>query len=85
MIDLDGTVNKSQLGANSILSVSLAVAKAAAASKRMPLYQHIAEINNTPGIFSMPLPMINIINGGKHANNNIDIQEFMIQPVRAKQ
>jgi enolase len=84
MIDLDGTVNKSQLGANSILSVSLAVAKAAAASKRMPLYQHIAEINNTPGIFSMPLPMINIINGGKHANNNIDIQEFMIQPVSAK-
>lgn len=84
MIDLDGTSNKSKLGANSILSVSLAVAKAAAASKRMPLYQHIAEINNTPGMFSMPLPMINIINGGKHANNNIDIQEFMIQPISAK-
>ncbi|QCI21129.1 phosphopyruvate hydratase [Buchnera aphidicola (Hyperomyzus lactucae)] len=84
MIDLDGTCNKSKLGANAILSVSLAVAKAAAASKRMPLYQHIAEINNTPGMFSMPLPMINIINGGKHANNNIDIQEFMIQPISAK-
>jgi len=84
MIDLDGTSNKSKLGANSILSVSLAVAKAAAASKGMPLYEHIAEINNTPGIFSMPLPMINIINGGKHANNNIDIQEFMIQPISAK-
>ncbi|QCI16079.1 phosphopyruvate hydratase [Buchnera aphidicola] len=84
MIDLDSTFNKSKLGANSILSVSLAVAKAAALSKRMPLYQHISEINNTPGVFSMPLPMINIINGGKHANNNIDIQEFMIQPVSAK-
>ncbi|QCI19969.1 MAG: phosphopyruvate hydratase [Buchnera aphidicola (Brevicoryne brassicae)] len=84
MIDLDGTINKSKLGANAILSVSLATAKAAALSKGMPLYQHIAEINNTPGIFSMPLPMINIINGGKHANNNIDIQEFMIQPISAK-
>ncbi|QCI22266.1 phosphopyruvate hydratase [Buchnera aphidicola] len=84
MIDLDGTINKSKLGANAILSVSLAVAKAAALSKGMPLYQHIAEINNTPGIFSMPLPMINVINGGKHANNNIDIQEFMIQPIGAK-
>ncbi|QIE02109.1 phosphopyruvate hydratase [Buchnera aphidicola] len=84
MIDVDGTKNKSKIGANSILSVSLAVAKAAAASKKIPLYQHIAELNNTPNIFSMPLPMINIINGGKHANNNIDIQEFMIQPINAK-
>ncbi|WP_295164263.1 phosphopyruvate hydratase [uncultured Buchnera sp.] len=84
MINLDGTENKSNLGANSILSVSLAIAKAAAASKGMPLYQHIAEINDTPGVFSMPLPMINIINGGKHANNNIDLQEFMIQPISAK-
>ncbi|AAM67951.1 phosphopyruvate hydratase [Buchnera aphidicola] len=84
MINLDGTENKSNLGSNSILSVSLATAKAAASSKGMPLYQHIAEINNTPGVFSMPLPMINIINGGKHANNNIDIQEFMIQPISAK-
>ena len=84
MINLDGTKNKSNLGSNSILSVSLATAKAAASSKGMPLYQHIAEINNTPGVFSMPLPMINIINGGKHANNNIDIQEFMIQPISAK-
>ncbi|AYN24660.1 phosphopyruvate hydratase [Buchnera aphidicola] len=84
MINLDGTENKSNLGANSILSVSLAIAKAAASSKGIPLYQHIAEINNTPGVFSMPLPMINIINGGKHANNNIDLQEFMIQPISAK-
>ncbi|VFP79454.1 phosphopyruvate hydratase [Candidatus Erwinia haradaeae] len=84
MIDLDGTENKSRLGANSILAVSLATAKAAAASKGMPLYEHISEINGTPGKFSMPLPMINIINGGKHADNYLDIQEFMIQPVSAK-
>ncbi|CAL4323751.1 phosphopyruvate hydratase [Buchnera aphidicola] len=84
MINLDGTKNKSNLGANSILAVSLATAKAAAAAKGMPLYQHIADINGTSGIFSMPLPMVNIINGGKHANNNLDIQEFMIQPIRAK-
>lgn len=83
MINLDSTDNKSIFGANTILSVSLAVAKAAALSKGMPLYEHIADINNTPGIFSMPLPMINIINGGKHANNNIDLQEFMIQPISA--
>ncbi|WP_457913715.1 phosphopyruvate hydratase [Candidatus Gillettellia adelgis] len=83
MIDIDGTKNKAKFGANAILSVSLAVAKAAAASKRMPLYEHIAELHGTPGRFSMPLPMINIINGGKHADNNIDIQEFMIQPVGA--
>ncbi|QNS02078.1 MAG: phosphopyruvate hydratase [Buchnera aphidicola (Pentalonia nigronervosa)] len=83
MIDLDGTNNKSNLGANAILSVSLSTAKAAAVSKKIPLYQHISEINQTPNAFSMPVPMINIINGGKHANNNIDIQEFMIQPIGA--
>ncbi|MCW7546941.1 phosphopyruvate hydratase [Photorhabdus sp. APURE] len=84
MIDLDGTENKSQFGANAILAVSLANAKAAAAAKGMPLYEHIAELNGTPGKFSMPLPMMNIINGGEHADNNVDIQEFMIQPVGAK-
>ncbi len=84
MIDLDGTENKSNFGANAILAVSLANAKAAAAAKGMPLYEHIAELNGTPGIFSMPLPMMNIINGGEHADNNVDIQEFMIQPVGAK-
>lgn len=84
MIDLDGTKNKSKFGANAILAVSLAAAKAGAASKGMPLYEHIAELNGTPGKFSMPLPMINIINGGEHADNNIDIQEFMIQPIGAK-
>ncbi|SES85618.1 phosphopyruvate hydratase [Thorsellia anophelis] len=84
MLDLDGTENKSNLGANAILAVSLAAAKAAAASKGMPLYAHIAELNGTPGQYSMPLPMMNIINGGEHADNNVDIQEFMIQPVGAK-
>lgn len=83
MIELDGTENKSNFGANAILAVSLAISKAGAASKGMPLYEHIAELNGTPGQFSMPLPMMNIINGGKHADNNIDIQEFMIQPVGA--
>ncbi|GHZ49633.1 enolase [Vibrio cholerae] len=84
MIDLDGTENKSNFGANAILAVSLANAKASAAAKGMPLYEHIAELNGTPGVFSMPLPMMNIINGGEHADNNVDIQEFMIQPVGAK-
>ncbi|AWI51135.1 phosphopyruvate hydratase [Actinobacillus minor 202] len=84
MIDLDGTDNKSKFGANAILAVSLATAKAAAASKGLPLYAYIAELNGTPGVYSMPLPMMNIINGGEHADNNVDIQEFMIQPVGAK-
>ncbi|QLK88499.1 phosphopyruvate hydratase [Arsenophonus endosymbiont of Aphis craccivora] len=84
MIELDGTENKSKFGANAILAVSLANAKAAAAAKGMPLYEHISELNGTPGKFSMPLPMMNIINGGEHADNNVDIQEFMIQPVGAK-
>ena len=84
MIDLDGTETKSKLGANAILAVSLAVARAAAADKKIPLYQHIAELNGTPGVYSMPVPMMNIINGGEHADNNVDIQEFMVQPVGAK-
>ncbi|MEP1382790.1 MAG: phosphopyruvate hydratase [Paraglaciecola sp.] len=83
MIDLDGTENKEKFGANAILAVSLAVAKAAAIFKGIPLYQHIADLNGTPGVFSMPVPMMNIINGGEHADNNVDIQEFMIQPVGA--
>lgn len=84
MIDLDGTENKEKLGANAILAVSLANAKAAAMDKKIPLYQHISELNGTPGQYSMPVPMMNIINGGEHADNNVDIQEFMIQPVGAK-
>ncbi|OAT25199.1 phosphopyruvate hydratase [Proteus myxofaciens] len=83
MIDLDGTENKSKFGANAILAVSLANAKAAAAAKGMPLYEHISDLNGTHGQYSMPLPMMNIINGGEHADNNVDIQEFMIQPVGA--
>lgn len=84
MLELDGTDNKGNLGANAILAVSLAAARAAAVEKGMPLYAHIAELYGTPGQFSMPLPMMNIMNGGEHADNNIDIQEFMVQPVGAK-
>lgn len=84
MIDADGTENKANLGANSILAVSLAAAKAAANEKGIPLYQHIADINGTSGQYSMPVPMMNILNGGEHADNNVDIQEFMVQPVAAK-
>ncbi|SDP33556.1 phosphopyruvate hydratase [Desulforhopalus singaporensis] len=80
MIDLDGTENKEKLGANAILAVSLANAKAAAMKKKVPFYQHISELNGTPGQYLMPVPMMNIINGGEHADNNVDIQEFMIQP-----
>jgi enolase len=83
MLALDATENKSGLGANAILAVSLAAARAAAASKGQPLYAHIAELNGTPGVYSMPLPMMNIVNGGEHADNNVDIQEFMVQPVGA--
>lgn len=83
MIDEDGTDNKGNLGANAILAVSLAAAKAVAIEKGIPLYQHIADINGTAGQYSMPVPMMNIINGGEHADNNVDIQEFMIQPVGA--
>ncbi|BFM51055.1 phosphopyruvate hydratase [Marinomonas sp. THO17] len=83
MIELDGTENKSTFGANAILAVSLAAAKAAATSKKVPLYAHIADLNGTSGQYSMPVPMMNIINGGEHADNNVDIQEFMIQPVGA--
>ena len=84
MIAADGTENKEKLGANAILAVSLAAAKAAAISKKIPLYQHIAEVNGSAGKYTLPVPMMNIINGGEHADNNIDIQEFMIQPVGAK-
>ncbi len=79
LIDLDGTKNKSNLGANAILAVSLAVAKAAAISKKIPLYQYLG--GDSANL--LPVPMMNIINGGKHADNKIDIQEFMIMPVGA--
>jgi enolase len=83
MLDADGTENKSKLGANAILAVSLAAAKAAAAELNIPLYAHIANVNGTSGQYSMPVPMMNIVNGGEHADNNVDIQEFMVQPVSA--
>lgn len=79
MLDLDGTENKEKLGANAILAVSLANAKAAAQALGKPLYEHI----NRDGKFAMPVPMMNIINGGEHADNNVDIQEFMVMPVGA--
>ena len=77
MIELDGTPNKSKLGANAILGVSLAVAKAAATALDIPLYRYIGGANAK----TLPLPMMNILNGGSHADNNVDIQEFMIMPV----
>ena len=84
MIDADGTENKSKFGANAILAVSLATAKAAAVHKQVPLFQHISEmVDGKPGPYTMPVPMMNILNGGAHADNNVDIQEFMIQPVGA--
>ncbi|MHB1406527.1 MAG: phosphopyruvate hydratase [Desulfitobacteriaceae bacterium] len=79
LIELDGTDNKGKLGANAILGVSLAVAKAAAESVGLPLYQYLGGVNAK----ELPVPMMNILNGGKHADNNVDIQEFMIMPVGA--
>jgi enolase len=81
MLALDGTENKAKLGANAILAVSLAIANAAAQAKKMALYEYLAELDGSPGRYSMPVPMMNIINGGEHADNNVDIQEFMILPV----
>jgi enolase len=80
LIDLDGTPNKAKLGANAILGVSLATAYAAAAALELPLYQYIGGCN----AFTLPVPMMNIMNGGKHADNNVDLQEFMIMPVGAE-
>jgi len=77
LVDLDGTENKGRLGANALLGVSLAYAHAVAASKRMPLWQHLANGR----VVSLPVPMMNIVNGGAHADNNVDLQEFMILPV----
>ena len=79
MLELDGTDNKSRLGANAILGVSLAVAHAAAHDEHIPLYRYLGG----EGPFSLPVPMMNIINGGSHADNKVDIQEFMVAPVGA--
>jgi enolase len=81
MLELDGTDNKAVLGANAMLGVSLAAAHAAAAASGVKLYEHLAKLDETAGRYSMPVPMMNILNGGEHADNNVDIQEFMIQPV----
>ena len=83
MIKLDGTPNKAKLGANAILAVSMAVCRAAAASNKISLWKHIGNLHKNKR-FTLPLPMANIINGGKHADNKIDFQEFMIAPVGAK-
>ena len=83
MIDLDGTPNKSRLGANAILGASLACARAAANARNLPLYRHLAQIYGNRGGNLLPLPMMNIVNGGAHADNSVDIQEFMILPVGA--
>ncbi|GAB4473336.1 MAG: phosphopyruvate hydratase [Thermoflexibacter sp.] len=80
MIELDGTHNKGKLGANAILGVSLAVAKAAAMEARLPLYKYIGGVNAN----TLPVPMMNILNGGSHADNGIDFQEFMVMPVKAE-
>ena len=80
MIDMDGTPNKSAMGANAILGVSLAVARAAADSLHIPLYRHIGGVNAR----TLPVPMMNILNGGKHADSNVDLQEFMVMPVGAE-
>src|SRR5947207_554042 len=76
MIELDGTANKGKLGANAILGVSMAVAKAAALTTGLPLYKYLGG----PAARTLPVPMMNILNGGRHADNNVDFQEFMIQP-----
>ncbi len=79
MIELDGTENKARLGANAILAVSMAVAKAAAAESELPLYRYLGGVS----AFLLPVPMMNVLNGGVHVDNNLDIQEFMIVPVGA--
>ena len=80
LLDLDGTDNKNNLGANAILGVSLAVARAAAESLHLPLYQYIGGVN----AFTLPVPMMNILNGGEHADSNVDLQEFMVMPIGAE-
>jgi enolase len=83
MLELDGTENKSKLGANAILAVSMAVCKAGAAAKKVPLYRHIADLSGVKD-FVMPVPSFNVINGGKHAGNRLAMQEFMLLPLGAK-
>ena len=83
LIDLDGTPNKSKLGANAILGVSMAVSRAAAIEKKIPLYAHIAQLAKTPSPFVLPVPAFNVLNGGSHAGGRLAFQEFMIMPTGA--
>src|SRR5215216_4942350 len=84
MIELDGTPNKGRLGANAILGVSLALAKAAAADAEQPLYRYLAELYGGGEPVVLPVPMMNVLNGGAHADNSVDFQEFMIVPAGAE-
>ena len=77
---LDGTTNKTKIGANAILGVSMAVAKAAAAEKRVPLYAHISYLSGTKKPYVLPVPFMNVVNGGSHAGGSLAFQEFMIVP-----
>jgi enolase 1/2/3 len=83
MIEADGTPNKSKLGANAILAVSMAAARAAAAALRQPLYKYLARYSGDPSANLLPVPMMNILNGGAHADNSVDVQEFMVMPLGA--
>src|SRR6202167_3472152 len=84
MIEIDGSPNKGNLGANAILAVSMAAGRAAAAAARLPLYKYLAQFSSDPSGNTLPVPMMNILNGGAHADNSVDFQEFMAMPVGAK-
>ncbi len=84
MLELDGTPNKGKLGANAILAVSMAAARATAAEFRQPLYRYLSRYSSDPSGNTLPVPMMNILNGGAHADNSVDVQEFMVMPVGAK-
>jgi len=83
MIDADGTPNKSKFGANAILAVSMAAARAAAAAAGQPLYKYLAKYSSDSSVHTLPVPMMNILNGGAHADNSVDVQEFMVMPLGA--
>jgi len=83
MIEADGTPNKSNFGANAILAVSMAAARAAAAASGQPLYKYLAKLSSDPSARTLPVPMMNILNGGAHADNSVDVQEFMVMPIGA--
>src|SRR6202048_1667970 len=83
MIETDGSPNKGNLGANAILAVSMAAARAAAVSARLPLYKYLARYSSDPSGNTLPVPMMNILNGGAHADNSVDLQEFMAMPIGA--